>query len=301
MIGPKEIGGLTETSKMPGLSFSLPALITCPLGSKLAQLEGTPCSGCYALKGAYAWKGTRAAQARRYALLAAAMDTQKTRDGWASALGSWLHNRENKARKRSEKAGAPDPENLQAYYDLKAAGARCTAGAKRITAGSEKNEKPECIALAKVYKKAAARWGLVKNDKAEALRVKHFLAWDNSRHFRWHDSGDVFDLRYMGMVATVAALSPAVAHWLPSQERATVKRQIALTGKLPENLIVRFSSPRVDVHPLPKPGATLLASSVSSNGTTKGNLCPAYTRGGTCGPCRACWDPSVSLVTYPIH
>jgi hypothetical protein len=43
---------LTRTSKMPGLSYSLPAW-ACQAGSKLRKIEGTPCFSCYALKGNY--------------------------------------------------------------------------------------------------------------------------------------------------------------------------------------------------------------------------------------------------------
>jgi len=43
---------MTRTSKMPGLSYSLPAW-ECQTGSKLRLVPGTPCHGCYALKGNY--------------------------------------------------------------------------------------------------------------------------------------------------------------------------------------------------------------------------------------------------------
>ena len=42
----------TKTSKMPGLSYSLPAW-ECKTGSKLRKLPGPPCYNCYALKGNY--------------------------------------------------------------------------------------------------------------------------------------------------------------------------------------------------------------------------------------------------------
>lgn len=45
-------GSMTRTSKMPGLSYSLPAW-ECQTGSKLRKVKGTPCYGCYALKGNY--------------------------------------------------------------------------------------------------------------------------------------------------------------------------------------------------------------------------------------------------------
>ena len=48
----KITGSMTKTKKMPGLSYSLPAW-ECQTGSKLRKVEGTPCFGCYALKGNY--------------------------------------------------------------------------------------------------------------------------------------------------------------------------------------------------------------------------------------------------------
>jgi len=43
---------LSETSKMPCKSWSVTAL-ACGIGSKLAQVVGSVCHGCYALKGFY--------------------------------------------------------------------------------------------------------------------------------------------------------------------------------------------------------------------------------------------------------
>ena len=49
----KEItGSMTRTSKMPGLSYSLPAW-ECQTGAKLRLVPTSPCFGCYALKGNY--------------------------------------------------------------------------------------------------------------------------------------------------------------------------------------------------------------------------------------------------------
>ena len=48
----KIVHGLTWTKKMPGFSYSLPAW-ECQTGSKLRKIPGTPCFGCYALKGNY--------------------------------------------------------------------------------------------------------------------------------------------------------------------------------------------------------------------------------------------------------
>ena len=52
----------TKTSKMPGLSYSLPAW-ECKTGSKLRKIKGSVCASCYALKGNYTrYKAIKAAQ-----------------------------------------------------------------------------------------------------------------------------------------------------------------------------------------------------------------------------------------------
>jgi len=57
-------GGLSKPNKMPGPSINLPA-VACITGSKLVNVKGSTCSGCYALKGRYRFKNTRTAMQRR--------------------------------------------------------------------------------------------------------------------------------------------------------------------------------------------------------------------------------------------
>lgn len=59
------VGGLSKPSKMPGYSYGIPAE-ECRTGSILRTVAGSACSKCYALKGAYVWRNTRAAYARRF-------------------------------------------------------------------------------------------------------------------------------------------------------------------------------------------------------------------------------------------
>ena len=60
----KIVGGLSTPGKMPCYSINLPAT-ECKTGAKLAQVPGTTCHGCYALKGRYRFKTTKRAMARR--------------------------------------------------------------------------------------------------------------------------------------------------------------------------------------------------------------------------------------------
>ena len=83
----KITGSMTRTSKMPGLSYSLPAW-ACQTGAKLRKIPGTPCFGCYALKGNYIrYPAIKKAQYYRLDSLArgswvAAMVAQIKRQKW---------------------------------------------------------------------------------------------------------------------------------------------------------------------------------------------------------------------------
>jgi len=60
----KLVGGLSRPSKMPGWSYGLPAA-ECKTGSKLVNVEGSTCEGCYATKGCYVFPVVQAAQYKR--------------------------------------------------------------------------------------------------------------------------------------------------------------------------------------------------------------------------------------------
>jgi len=60
-------GGLSKPSKMPSFGWSIPAQ-ACGMGSLLRKVKGSPCSGCYALKGRYVFRNVQGALERRLAL-----------------------------------------------------------------------------------------------------------------------------------------------------------------------------------------------------------------------------------------
>ena len=60
----KITGGLSAPGKMPEGAYNIPAT-ACQTGQILAKVEGTPCSGCYALKNRYAMPVQKAAMERR--------------------------------------------------------------------------------------------------------------------------------------------------------------------------------------------------------------------------------------------
>jgi len=62
------VGGLSSPSKMPGYAYSLPAS-RCIVGSQLASIPGSVCSGCYALRGRYNFPNVQRAMHRRLAAI----------------------------------------------------------------------------------------------------------------------------------------------------------------------------------------------------------------------------------------
>jgi hypothetical protein len=70
------VGGYSNTSKMPCRAWSIPAS-TCHTGSRLAQIKGTVCEDCYALKNFYAMPNVQTTLHKR---LATAADLQQ----WAA-------------------------------------------------------------------------------------------------------------------------------------------------------------------------------------------------------------------------
>lgn len=58
------IGGLSQPSKMPWWSYSIPAT-ACKTGGNLAKIPGTVCHNCYALKNFYNMPAVKAALDRR--------------------------------------------------------------------------------------------------------------------------------------------------------------------------------------------------------------------------------------------
>jgi len=111
-----------------------------------------------------------------------------------------------------------------------------------------------------------------------------------SKYFRWHDSGDLQNLKHLAKIYKVCRLTPDVNHWMPTRE-AWVKPYLS---RAPKNLVIRFSMPMIDQ-------AAAGSWPNTSTVVTTGRTCPAPDQGNACGECRACWDPAVKNVAYGKH
>jgi hypothetical protein len=122
------------------------------------------------------------------------------------------------------------------------------------------------------------------------------------RYFRWHDSGDLQSIEHLRNIVAVCKNLPRVKFWLPTREYPTVEAYRTMGGRIPPNLCIRYSTHLVDGPPPHHYG--LPVSTVSSHKKKKTppgtHRCPAARQGNTCGSCRACWNPTVKVVEYPL-
>lgn len=86
----KLVGTLSQTSKMPSKSYGLPTSI-CNVGSKLRDVVGSACHGCYADKGFYTLYPTvRTSQGNRLDLLMQALDDATIARQWIDGIKSLI-------------------------------------------------------------------------------------------------------------------------------------------------------------------------------------------------------------------
>ena len=98
----------TRTKKMPGLSYSLPAW-ECKTGSKLRQVPGSPCYGCYALKGNYTrYPAIKAAQYRR-------LEAMK-HPAWVTAMAAVI--KRQKWFRWHDAGDVQDQQHLQKIFEI---------------------------------------------------------------------------------------------------------------------------------------------------------------------------------------
>jgi hypothetical protein len=117
-------------------------------------------------------------------------------------------------------------------------------------------------------------------------------------YFRVHDVGDFFRDDYFPMWIAVANALPEWKFWVPTKQFMLAKKYQNL---IPENFILRVSTPIVDDPPIRLGGVSLPTATVHFAEHPYGFVCPAPEQGGKCGSCRACWDRSVLNVSYPLH
>lgn len=147
----------------------------------------------------------------------------------------------------------------------------------------------------------------VKNAQMKRLEAVEKPEWvdamvelisrEPSKYFRWHDSGDLISIDHLSKICQIALRLPDYVFWLPTNEHQLVAKY-RKTHAIPDNLVIRLSSPKIDG---PAVKTDLCTSGVYSKGKPQGHQCPAPAQGGKCGECRACWNKDVKHVSYRAH
>lgn len=126
-------------------------------------------------------------------------------------------------------------------------------------------------------------------------------AMQDSRYFRWFDSGDMYSLELAEKILSVMRLTPWVKHWLPTRMFKFVKFHAVIASmQALDNVVVRFSSDSVTGEVVSGTNTSTIAPTPEAhyNGV---KVCEAYQHGGKCNGCRACWNKDVNVIGYVAH
>lgn len=118
-------------------------------------------------------------------------------------------------------------------------------------------------------------------------------------YFRWFDSGDMYNLRLAQKICEVVRRTPNTKHWIPTRmyKFAKFHSVIQWLNRQP-NCVVRFSSDSVTGETVESLYSSTIVPTAKDG---KGTVCEAYSRGGKCGDCRACWNRDIAVIAYPAH
>ena len=121
----------------------------------------------------------------------------------------------------------------------------------------------------------------------------------DSRFFRWFDSGDVYALDLAEKIYQVCLSTPWCQHWIPTRMYKFSKFHDVLDrlNALP-NVVVRFSGDNIGQAPS---FGQFVSMVVAPEAMADAHMCPAYSQGGKCLDCRACWSKDVHNVAYLAH
>lgn len=126
-------------------------------------------------------------------------------------------------------------------------------------------------------------------------------ALQDSRYFRWFDSGDMYSIGLAEKILEVMIRTPWVKHWLPTRMHKFPKFRVVLTEmQALDNVSVRFSSDSVTGQFIAGLHGSVIIPTID-DATKDMTICKAYENAGKCNGCRACWNKEVSVIAYPAH
>lgn len=123
------------------------------------------------------------------------------------------------------------------------------------------------------------------------------------KHFRWFDSGDMYDRNLAEKIYKVMKWTPNCKHWLPTRMHKDPSFLFLLEDmrQLP-NVVVRLSSDEI-LGQLPQVTWPTVSVIVHPDQKTPNGAfrCPSAQQGGKCQQCRACWSKNAPIIAYEGH
>ena len=103
------VGGLSKPSKMPGWSIGIPAK-ECNTGSKLVNVKGSVCEGCYALKGCYVFAVVQKAQYKRLEAI--------QHPDWVEAMATLINSKKPDVFRWHDSGDVQDLDHLEKIFKV---------------------------------------------------------------------------------------------------------------------------------------------------------------------------------------
>jgi len=103
------VGGLSKPSKMPGWSIGIPAK-ECNTGSKLVNVKGSVCEGCYALKGCYVFAVVQKAQYKRLEAI--------QHPDWVQAMATLINSKKPDVFRWHDSGDVQDVDHLEKIFEV---------------------------------------------------------------------------------------------------------------------------------------------------------------------------------------
>jgi hypothetical protein len=94
---------------MPGWSIGIPAK-ECNTGSKLVNVKGSVCEGCYALKGCYVFKVVQAAQYKRLEAI--------KHPSWVTAMATLINSKKPDVFRWHDSGDVQDVQHLEKIFEV---------------------------------------------------------------------------------------------------------------------------------------------------------------------------------------
>jgi hypothetical protein len=126
-------------------------------------------------------------------------------------------------------------------------------------------------------------------------------ALENSRYFRFFDSGDMYDVRLAEKIYEVCKKATWVKFWIPTRMYKFTKYNDVINKLMKlDNVVVRLSSDSVTGEIINGLTTSTIFSD-DSQLTSDMVECKAYEHEGKCNGCRACYSKDVPIIAYRAH